>query len=89
MQERKRGRKKNLCRAKNTEIVAVKNVCSAVKTEKINYKSGVVRGVRDGKAWKEGAKKALAKANKFAIKVELFFASHTPSTRHKSYASQN
>lgn len=42
-----------------------------------------------GNAWKEGAKKALAKTNKFAIKVELFFASHTQSTRHKSCASQN
>lgn len=59
------------------------------RENKLQLGCGEGREGWDGKAWKEGAKKALAKANKFAIKVELFFASHTQSARHKSYASQN
>lgn len=59
----KKCKRENLCQGRNTEIVAVKSVQSK---EKINCIEGssAGRGV---------AQMALAKANKFAIKVELFF----------------
>lgn len=61
----KKCKRENLCQGRNTEIVAVKSVQSK---EKINCNEGSSAGRGRGVA-----QMALAKANKFAIKVELFF----------------